>query len=719
MKRRLWKFHGGIHPPQNKHQSVQQAIRKLPLPERLILPLQQHIGAPAEPIVEIGETVLKGQALVQGNGFVSASLHAPTSGSIEDIGYYPIQHPSQLPGKCIVIKTDGKDQWLDTKGIENYREHEPQKLIETIQAAGIIGLGGAGFPSHVKLSVQQPIETLILNAAECEPYITADDMLMRERAANIIEGLEIIAYIVNAQQILVGIEDNKPEAIAAMTEATQNSAVEIVTVPTIYPSGGEKQIIKILTGKEVPSGGLPADIGIVCHNTGTAYAVRQAIVEGKPLISRITTFTGDGISEPGNAEVLLGTPVNKALQAFDVEAEKIHRLVMGGPMMGFSITNAEVPIVKITNCIIAADEKELPDPAPEQACIRCGSCTEVCPAQLLPQQMYFYTKSKEFNKAAHYNLFDCIECGACSYVCPSHIPLVQYFRFGKGEIRKHQAETVKSDNARERFEARQQRLEREAAEKEAKRKARQAAAKQKTKAVEPVVANAETNDDLETLKNNAAKAAKQFQQAKKALQTAEKNNTGNLDKMRDKILELEKKSNAARDALKAARKNTPPENNPPPSAESNSAAGDEIEKLRTISNDASENLKALKKSLLSAKSSNAANLEQLTEAVSKAKQESDNAKKNLRLAIQAQKQSPTEVQAETPKASATPSANHQLIIQSATARTELKKAQQALEQASTEGADENTLKQLQSNVDAAQQKLDALNNQTQKTGNVH
>ncbi|PCI52310.1 MAG: electron transport complex subunit RsxC [Moraxellaceae bacterium] len=586
MSRNTWKFHGGIHPPQNKQQSVSASIRQLPLPDKLILPLQQHIGAPGKVLVSVGDRVLKGQLLAQAKGFVSANLHAPSSGTVIDISDQPVQHPSGLPGKCIVIETDGKEQWCEIHPIDDYRQMDATQLLATINNAGIVGMGGAGFPSHVKIGTQQTISTLILNAVECEPYITSDDLLMRERAAEIIEGLQILAFILNPKEILVGIEDNKPEAIAAMRRAAQESteanpgapcAVTIVSVPTIYPSGGEKQIIQILTGKEVPSGGLPSDLGIVCHNTGTVHAIRNAVIEGKPLISRITTMTGNLVTDPGNIEVLLGTPVSHLLQHTRTSANQIHRLIMGGPMMGFSMRSTEIPIVKTSNCIIAADDQEFPDAPPEQPCIRCGACAEVCPAKLLPQQLFFYSKSKEIDKAKHYNLMDCIECGACSFVCPSQIPLVQYFRFGKGEVRKSKIETDKSDRARMRFEAHQERLEKEAAAKEEKRQQRAAAnalkkekqakaklEKEAAEAANPSTAastaqessNEPSNNDadeaLETLKSNATKASKRYQQAKKALQMAEKNGADNIDKLREKILQLETKASDAKKALKEA-----------------------------------------------------------------------------------------------------------------------------------------------------------------------
>ncbi|HCR80716.1 MAG TPA: electron transport complex subunit RsxC, partial [Alcanivorax sp.] len=357
-------------------------------------------------------------------------------------------------------------------------------LIALLRDAGVAGLGGAGFPTSVKVNLgdHQRVEQLIINAVECEPYITADDRLMRERADEIVLGIQILQYLLNPHDTLIGIEDNKPEAIAALRAACADSDVEVRVVPTKYPSGGEKQLIQLLTGKEVPSGSIPAQCGVVCQNVGTAWAVKRAVHDGEPLLSRITTVTGDAVARPGNYEVWLGTPVADLLHHAGVDKERLGRLVMGGPMMGFTLHDPSVPVVKTSNCVIAASAEELPEPPPEQACIRCGACAEVCPANLLPQQLYWYAKTDDFERAQHHNLMDCIECGACAYVCPSHIPLVQYYRYAKGEIRTQTAEQIKADRARERFEARQARLEREQAEKEARRRARLEANRKKQEA---------------------------------------------------------------------------------------------------------------------------------------------------------------------------------------------------------------------------------------------
>jgi len=519
----LHTFHGGIHPPENKKQSTQAPIEAALLPDKLVLPLQQHIGQQAKALVQVGDSVLKGQIIAEPTGYVSAALHAPTSGTIAAIEPHALPHPSGLSEQCIIIKPDGKDEWSERTPLANYRQAEKRTLLEHIRNAGITGLGGAGFPSSVKLNPSEDlnIDTLIINAAECEPYITADDMLMRERASEVIQGLQIMAQILRPEKCLIGIETNKPDAIAALQHAIEGQQLKdqiiIERIPVKYPSGGEKQLIQILTGKEVPNGGIPADIGMVCHNVGTAVALYRAIVMGEPLISRITTVTGDAVSRQGNIEVLLGTPIESLLNHFEIKKDKLHRLVMGGPMMGFTLDDVSLPVVKASNCILAATRKELPDPAPEQACIRCGMCAEACPATLLPQQLYWFSKSREFDKALSHNLLDCIECGACSYVCPSNIPLVQYYRFAKGEIRIEEHERTSSDHARQRFEARTERLEQEEAEKEAKRKARAEAAAASKKAKETATESNEAIDPKAAVVQAALERAK----ARKAKKAAE------------------------------------------------------------------------------------------------------------------------------------------------------------------------------------------------------
>ncbi len=470
----VWDIHGGIHPPECKDLSNRAPIQQMPLPAWLIVPLAQHLGAPAEPCVALGEQVLKGQKIADASGFVSAPVHAPTSGIVSFIGPQPYPHVSGMTATAIVIDSDGRDQWIELQPHTDYRQLPPAELLDIIRQAGINGLGGAGFPTAVKLTAPptQTIHTLIINGTECEPYITADDLLMREKAAELVAGIEILEYLIKPQQVLIGIEDNKPEAIAAVRAAIGERPYVLKVFPTKYPSGGEKQLIQILTGEEVPSGGLPADIGMLCQNVGTCVAIHDAVLLGKPLISRVTTLTGEALTQPMNVEALIGTPVAELLAFAGLDSDKLNRLIMGGPMMGFTLPSMDVPLIKTTNCLLASTLAELPPPPPALPCIRCGECAEVCPASLLPQQLHFFALGQEHEQLKAYNLFDCIECGACAYVCPSSIPLVQYYRAAKGEIRALEQKQQKAEHSRQRFEWRQERLRRAEEQKEADRKAR-------------------------------------------------------------------------------------------------------------------------------------------------------------------------------------------------------------------------------------------------------
>ncbi len=540
--RRIWDFHGGVHPNEKKTQSLQRPIVTAALPPVLVLPLSQHIGAPAQPLVEVGDHVLKGQILAEANGFVSVPLHAPTSGTVSAIEARQIAHPSGLTAPCVVLEPDGEDQWVAHSGHSDWEQLDRSALLEIIRGAGIAGMGGAGFPTAVKLAGKPgvAVETLIINGTECEPYITADDSLMRERAVEIVAGTLILHHLVEPGETLIGIENNKPEALAAMRAACAGTELEVVEFPTKYPSGGEKQLIEILTGKQVPSGGLPADVGILCQNVGSASAIFRAVTRGEPLISRITTVTGEAVENPGNFETLLGTPLSWLLQEAGYQPAQSQRLVMGGPMMGFTVADTNVPIVKTTNCVLAPTSEELPAPPPAQACIRCGMCAEACPASLLPQQMFWFAQGKEYDKLEQHNLADCIECGACSYVCPSSIPLVQYYRAAKAEMNQLRQDQQKSDHSRERFEARQARLEREAADKEAKRAARKKAAEERARQA----ASGESAQDADPIQ-----AAIERAQARKA---AQQTDTGAAATPADEIAKLQATVDSTRARLEKA-----------------------------------------------------------------------------------------------------------------------------------------------------------------------
>jgi len=462
---RLYRFHGGLVLAGHRELTVTAPIAPAGIPPLLVLPLLQHIGEPAKVLVKPGDTVLAGELLARQVGTVSAAVHASTSGTVVAVEPRPVPHPSGLPAECIVIETDGRDRWLETAGgLADYRATEPQLLLERIRDAGIVGLGGAGFPTRVKLtSGKQAIDTLIINGAECEPYITCDQRLMLERAAEVIEGVRILQHIVQPRVCTIAVEDSMPAAETALRdalEALQETGISVTRVPTIYPTGGERQLIKVLTGCEVPSQGLPADIGIICQNVGTAAAVYRAVCQGKPLVSRIVTVTGAGILTPRNLEVRIGTPLSHLVSTCGGYTQDVERLLIGGPMMGYTVNSDAVPVIKTTNCILAVTREEMPAPPPAMACIRCGKCTEVCPADLLPQQLYWYAQSGNYDAAQDYDLFDCIECGCCAHVCPSHIPLVQHYRHAKTEIWAQEKQRKKSDLARQRHEARLARLER-------------------------------------------------------------------------------------------------------------------------------------------------------------------------------------------------------------------------------------------------------------------
>lgn len=478
----LWDFKGGIHPSENKAQSNTSGIDQLPIPATLYVPVNQHLGANGELAVSVGDKVAKGQALTKSNSANTLPVHAPTSGTVEAIETHPSAHPSGIPELSIKIATDGQDQAVPSMAINDFLNADKQTLINAICQAGISGMGGAGFPSHIKSDVNKEVEFLIINGVECEPYITADDRLMREHAWQIRQGIDIIKTIVCPKQIVIAIEDNKPEALAAMKVAcNQHSDYKVVAIPTKYPSGGEKQLIQVLTSREVPNAGLPIDVGCLMFNVGTCYAIADAIIEGKPLTQRVVTVTGGAIGKPKNVWAMLGTPVKHLLEycEFDHSKQQHARVIMGGSMMGFTLSSAQAPIIKTSNCIIAPTTDELPNLGTERACIRCSACADACPVQLLPQQLYWYSKAKEYQTAQGYDLFDCIECGACAYVCPSEIPLVHYYRQAKSEIRQHQDEKQQADKAKLRFEARKQRLEKEKQAREEKHRLASEARKQK------------------------------------------------------------------------------------------------------------------------------------------------------------------------------------------------------------------------------------------------
>jgi len=477
----LFKFRGGVHPEINKKSTADKAIESMPIPEYLYVPVQQHIGAPAEPEVAVGDYVLKGQLLAHSQGAVSAPVHAPSSGTIEAIKTHTAPHPSGLPVKTIVIKTDGKDEWTNTVATINPFELSGEEIAFRVGAAGIVGMGGATFPSAVKLNLgsQFNIETLVINGAECEPFLTCDDRLMRENSAKIVDGIRIMQHALGADNAIIVIEDNKKYAIAAMKEATEQVAdISISKVPTLYPMGSEKHLLYAVTGKEVPAMARSAEIGVVVHNVGTAYAVHRALRSGYPLVSRIVTVSGDAVNIPKNLEVLLGTRVSDLISHCGGYKEIPERILMGGPMMGQTIPNDEVPIVKGSGGIVALTQKQVTEQL-ARPCIRCSSCVAACPCGLLPLEMAIRAKNDDIDGAVNYGLMDCVACGSCAFVCPSNIPLVQYFNYAKGKFAQKQRDAQKASVIKVLVEQRNHRIE-----KEKQAKAEAAAARKKKKAAE-------------------------------------------------------------------------------------------------------------------------------------------------------------------------------------------------------------------------------------------
>ena len=505
---RLFKFNGGIKPAYSKEASTELAIAVAPTPTLLVIPLHQSIGGVPRPLVSAGEHVLKGQRIGAADGNVSSAVHASTSGTVVAVEMRVMPHTSGLSALCVVIEPDGRDEWIQRQPFD-FRSAAPTQISDYLRDAGVVGLGGAVFPSYLKLKPgkQRQLDTLVLNGAECEPFITCDDMLMRERAATILQGIVIMREMLGAGQVLIGIEDNKPESLAAMEAAAQavnaeggDGRIKVLSVPTLYPAGGAKQLIRVLTGIEVPHGKRSTDYGVQCFNVGTAYAIFEAVALGQPLISRIVTVAGN-VARPRNFEVLLGTPMRDLIALCGPLADS-DRVIMGGPMMGLRMPDDTVPVVKAANCVLVGSAQLFPPPPPEMPCIRCGDCAKACPADLQPFEMYWFSRAKIFGKAQEYHLFDCIECGCCAYVCPSRIPLVDYYRFAKSEIWARERQKESADEARERYEFRMLREEREKQEHAAKLAARTAARREKTaatKADEPKSAGTPEQDAKKAL----------------------------------------------------------------------------------------------------------------------------------------------------------------------------------------------------------------------------
>ena len=461
----LGKLHGGLRLEAHKTASTSVQIQEIPVPAQLVLPIDQHAGDAAQPVVSIGEQVLKGQLLAEPYGSLGAPVHASSSGKVIAIESWPVAKRNGETAPCIVIECDGKDRAID--GWEEplpYRDLSPDSLLQKILQGGIVGLGGAVFPTAQKLmqAVSCELDFLILNGVECEPYISCDDMLMRERAHEVIGGAQILMHALGLDTAYVVVESDKPEAIQRLADIMSeigDDRLVLKQVPTIYPSGGEDQLVQLVTNREVPSGGLPTDIGCLVQNVGTAAAIYDWVQNRQPLISRVTTITGNGIASPMNVRARIGTTIADVVAYAGGYTEHAKQLIIGGPVTGKSVTTDRVPLVKATNCILVISETL--SPGPELPCIRCGDCAAVCPVQLLPQQIFWYACADDERRMRAYGLTDCIECGCCDLVCPSHIPLTFDFRMAKARILELADEKSRAERARRRFEARTERLDRE------------------------------------------------------------------------------------------------------------------------------------------------------------------------------------------------------------------------------------------------------------------
>ncbi|MBI1207292.1 MAG: electron transport complex subunit RsxC [Azospirillum sp.] len=479
---KLFRIRGGVHVEHRKELSSEQAIVTLPLPAWLYIPLQQHIGAPAEPVVVEGDVVLKGQLLAKAGSAVSAPLHAPTSGRIAQIGDWMAPHPSGLTQRTIILESDGRDQWCEPLlPIDDPFAADAKTIAARAAECGLVGMGGAAFPTAVKLDLGTRIklDTLVINGAECEPYLTCDDRLMRERTDEVLDGVRIMAHALGVERIVVAIETNKPQALAIMTQAVAAggwSKITVTGIPARYPMGSERHLVHVLTGRETPARKLTADIGVVVHNVATARAVHHAVRHGRPLVARVMTVSGQAVRRPQNIEVPLGTLVAELIDHCGGLTEPPARLLSGGPMMGQPLPGRKVPVIKGTSGILALSAVELHG-GPVQPCIKCGTCVSVCPCGLVPLEMASYIRKDRLDAAAKIGVQDCVGCGSCAYACPAHIPLVHYFNYAKGRLSAQEREQRKRDRIKRLAVARADRMEKIAKAKREAMAARKAAAK--------------------------------------------------------------------------------------------------------------------------------------------------------------------------------------------------------------------------------------------------
>ncbi|MGL4971151.1 MAG: electron transport complex subunit RsxC [Cetobacterium sp.] len=427
-------FKGGVHPPENKIQTENAAIEVLAAPKMVFIPLLQHIGVPLVPSVEIGERVLKGQTIADSEAFLSVPVHASVSGIVKKIENLPF--PLMGNVQTIVIENDEQDEWIHLEKNSEWKNMSKDELLKVIRAKGIVGLGGAAFPTHIKLNppADVKIDYLLLNGAECEPYLNSDNRVMIEEPLKVIEGIEIMKHILNIDNAVIGIEDNKPEAIEAMNKATEGTNIKVMPLKTMYPQGGEKSLIKAILNKEVPSGKLPSSVGVVVNNTTTAAAIYDAVVNGLPLVDKVVTVTGKAIKEPKNLRATIGTPISLLLENCGYNEAEVEKIVMGGPMMGMAQLTLEVPVIKGTSGLLALTKKETNYCKPK-ACIGCGKCVDACPMSLEPIMYARLAEFSQWEELAKYHLMDCIECGSCAYICPANRPLTEAIKIGKAKLR--------------------------------------------------------------------------------------------------------------------------------------------------------------------------------------------------------------------------------------------------------------------------------------------
>jgi electron transport complex protein RnfC len=481
---KVFKFNGGIELPAHKSAATSRPIRQLPIPDQLLLPLGQYTGYTPKICVQVGAHVLKGQLLAAPDETRSAAVHAPTSGTVTAISAQDIAHPSGRQDLCVTLITDGKDTWTELT-TRDWQHTDKKQLIDSLRLSGIAALASVRFPSETKSGNTSPakLHTIVINAVESEPYVSCDDMLLRERAAEIVHGIAIVQHLLDADQCIIAIEDSKPEALLALTAAgvsckksaaatfAARTNIAINIVPSVYPSADTRLLAQLLLGIEVACDKSSADMGVQVLDVATVVAIYRYVAFGEPAISRIVTMAGNVLS-PGNFEVLFGTPLMALVGAAGGAKADTTHFIMGGPMTGLDLANSNVPITQASNCIIAASPALFSPAAAVMPCIRCARCAEVCPINLQPQQLFQLAESADLAGAQDQHLADCIECGCCSYVCPSNIPLVDYFRDAKTEIMAASHAKAAADLARERYSFRLARLARdkqERAEKHAQR----------------------------------------------------------------------------------------------------------------------------------------------------------------------------------------------------------------------------------------------------------